>query len=284
MSGLSPPAVIQQIADLADRYNCFLVDQFGVLHDGFNAYPGAADALRGLMQSGATVVIISNSGKRAESNRQRLTGLGFTDDCYTDLVSSGEVAWNLLKSRYLGSRVPQGASCYLLSNDNDHSALDGLGLSVVDSLSDAQLILLSGQHLDEPGLTELYGRLQLAVDNNLPCFCTNPDKIAYARGGKVFSSGTVAQWYEAQGGEVIWLGKPYADIYHYVTAQFNIDDPSKVVCVGDSIEHDIKGGCSQGLATVLVRTGILDDCDDAQIEALYRQHQAVPDYIIGAFG
>ncbi|OED41730.1 hypothetical protein AB833_09255 [Chromatiales bacterium (ex Bugula neritina AB1)] len=277
------PDIIERVQELVTEYRYFLVDQFGVLHNGFTAYPGAAEALRQLKGMGAVIVIISNSGKRADLNKTRLSNLGFTPDCYDDLVSSGEVAWNLLNSEYIGSRLTRSARCYLLSNNNDRSALEGLDLTVVENIEEAEVILLSGQHLNEKGLAALCQRLQSAVKSGVPCFCTNPDKIAYAESGKVFSSGTVAQWYEEQGGEVIWLGKPYPEIYQYVLKQYNITDKSQVICVGDSIEHDIKGGVIQGLSTVLVRSGILDDLDDNQITNLYQRHSATPDYVIPEF-
>jgi len=41
-----------------------LLDQFGVLHDGKNAYPTAVEAVRKLSVSGRKVVILSNSARR----------------------------------------------------------------------------------------------------------------------------------------------------------------------------------------------------------------------------
>jgi ribonucleotide monophosphatase NagD (HAD superfamily) len=41
-----------------------LLDQFGVLHDGKNAYPTAIDAVRKLSEAGRKVVILSNSARR----------------------------------------------------------------------------------------------------------------------------------------------------------------------------------------------------------------------------
>lgn len=274
---------IDQIEYLLERYRYFLMDQFGVLHNGSEAYPGAAEALRTVKRSGGKVIIISNSGKRASVNKQRMKKLGFGDDCFDELVSSGEVAWTLLKHQFIGRRFKAGANCYFLSNDDDRSAVEGLALSEVKALDQADLILLSGQHLDQAALTSLCESLIPAVKNNVPCVCTNPDKVAYGPYGKVFSSGAIAQWYEEQGGEVIWLGKPHPEIYDHVLQTQGIIDRSEVVCVGDSIEHDIKGGAGQGLATVLVRTGINDHLSEEALQQLYRQHEVMPDYVLPAF-
>lgn len=274
---------IDHIDTLVERYRYFLVDQFGVLHNGSVAYPGTAEALRAIRRGGGRAIIISNSGKRASANIARMHRLGFGDDCFDELVSSGEVAWNLLKHRFIGHRFKAGASCYFLSNDDDRSAVDGLGLTEVTTIDKAELILLSGQHLDQQALTLLCESLMCAIESKVPCVCTNPDKVAYGPHGKVFSSGAVAQWYEAQGGEVIWLGKPHAEIYEHILSSQGIHDRSEVVCVGDSIEHDIRGGAGQGLATVLVRTGINDHVSENELEQLYRQHGVVPNYVLPSF-
>lgn len=277
------PISIDNVEYLIQRYQYFLVDQFGVLHNGFEAYRGAAEALRLIKRSGGKVVIISNSGKRASANKQRMRDLGFGDDCFDELVTSGEVAWHLLKDQFIGSRFTAGVNCFFLSNNDDRSAVEGLDLTEVNCVESAQLILLSGQHLDGEGLASLCKRLLPAAERRVPCICTNPDKIAYAKSGKVFSSGAVAEWYESQGGEVIWLGKPHAEIYEYILSGQGMLDQKNVVCVGDSVEHDIKGGAGQNLATVLVRTGINDHCTDVELERLYRQHSARPDYVIASF-
>lgn len=274
---------LDHIDDLIQRYRFFLVDQFGVLHNGSEPYPGAAEALRTVKRSGGRVIIISNSGKRASVNKRRMHSLGFGEDCFDELVSSGEVAWNLLKHKFIGSRFAAGANCYVLSNNDDRGAVEGLELTEVDTAGKAQLILLSGQLLDQQGLTSLCESLESVVEKNVPCVCTNPDKVAYGPHGKVFSSGAVAQWYEARGGEVIWLGKPHAEIYEHILATQGIHNRREVVCVGDSIEHDIKGGAGQDLATVLVRTGINDHVSEDELQQLYLQHEVMPDYVLPAF-
>lgn len=274
---------LDNIDYLLERYRYFLVDQFGVLHDGFTPYSGAADAMRAVKSAGARVVIISNSGKRSAANVERMKSHGFDDGCFDRIVSSGEVAWHLLKEKIIDQRFGAGAGCFFLSNNNDRSAVDGLNVAEVAEISAAELILLSGQLLDAEALESLCKNLQVAVRNKAPCICTNPDKVAFAEGRKVFSSGAVAEWYESQGGEVIWLGKPYPEIYEHILKVENISDKHKVVCIGDSVEHDIVGGSQQGLDTVLVRTGINDHLSDTELQGIFNKHGCRPSYVIPSF-
>ena len=69
-----PPAA--RLSELARRFDVFLVDQFGVLTDGVRLYPGALDALRALRAAGRRVALLSNSGRRASLNAERLAAMG----------------------------------------------------------------------------------------------------------------------------------------------------------------------------------------------------------------
>lgn len=68
---------IPALSAVADAYDAFLVDQYGVLRDGRGPYPGAAETLVRLKQAGKRVIILSNSGKRSAENDRRLEALGF---------------------------------------------------------------------------------------------------------------------------------------------------------------------------------------------------------------
>jgi ribonucleotide monophosphatase NagD (HAD superfamily) len=69
--------VIEPMAPLIERYDAFLIDQFGVLIDGTTAYTGAVDALAHIAHIGKPVVILSNSGKRSEPNCDRVVSFWF---------------------------------------------------------------------------------------------------------------------------------------------------------------------------------------------------------------
>ena len=91
----------QGISDISDSYQAFLIDQWGVLHNGVEPYDGAIDCLRELKARNKVVIILSNSGKRASVKPETLAGLGILPDLYTTLVTSGEIA-------YQGMRRPEG--------------------------------------------------------------------------------------------------------------------------------------------------------------------------------
>ena len=71
---------IDGLHEIAPRFDGMLIDQFGVIHDGQTLYPGTAQVLTELHRIGMPVAVMTNSGKRAESNRQRLVKMGVPRD------------------------------------------------------------------------------------------------------------------------------------------------------------------------------------------------------------
>ncbi|KAG7020151.1 hypothetical protein SDJN02_16833 [Cucurbita argyrosperma subsp. argyrosperma] len=74
----------------------WFLDQFGVLHDGKQPYPGAVVALEKLAECGTKMVIISNSSRRSSTTMEKLKSLGFDPSLFVGAVTSGE-----LTHRYL---------------------------------------------------------------------------------------------------------------------------------------------------------------------------------------
>jgi HAD superfamily hydrolase (TIGR01459 family) len=283
VQGLPRISKLAGIAALAHRYNVFFLDQFGVLHDGTAPYPGAVECLARLKGAGKKITLISNSGKRARPNEERLARLGFAPGSWDHFVSSGEVAWRHLAENIAGSSLQPGSRCLLISRDDDRSAVDGLDLRLVDNGRDAEVVLLAASEGDRYDLDHYRVLLEPAAGRRVPCYCSNPDKIMLTATGRQFGAGRIAELYEEMGGTVTWIGKPFPEIYRAALALCGNPQAEHVVCVGDSIEHDIAGGQASGLATALVATGILADATDDGLAALFNRHGAVPDYLLPGF-
>ena len=78
------------LSGLADDYDGFVVDLWGVLHDGVRAFPAALDCLAELKARGKQVLILSNAPRRAESVAQRNLELGIAPELADAVMSSGE--------------------------------------------------------------------------------------------------------------------------------------------------------------------------------------------------
>ncbi|WP_457583852.1 TIGR01459 family HAD-type hydrolase [Ensifer canadensis] len=275
-------SVISGLADIADRYDAFLIDQFGVLRDGRGPYPGAAETLVRLKDQGKRVIILSNSGKRSAENDRRLVDLGFVAGSWDWFLTSGEVAWQILKTEG-GQASGPPKRCLLVSRDGDVSPLTGLDLERTEDGADADFVLLAASEGDVLPLSHYEALLAPAARRGVPCLCTNPDKVMLTKTGTAFGAGRIAELYEELGGTVRWIGKPFADIYDFALDFVGHPDPSRVCAIGDSIEHDIAGAAGAGLGSVLVTTGILERASDAERRKLFAEHGATPDFILPKF-
>ncbi len=277
------PVSLSGVRELAERFDTFIVDQFGVLLDGASPYPGAIDTLHRLNESGKSVLILSNSGKRSKPNEVRLQGLGFPVGCWDHFLTSGEVAWSIIKRQLATKEFKAHARCLLIARDGDRSAVDGLDLVVTENGADCEFVLISGSEADRYDLDYYTGLLVLAARRGVPCFCTNPDQVMLTASGLRFGAGRIAKHFEELGGKVTWIGKPFPEIYTEALRVLGHPEPERTICIGDSLEHDIAGGHNSGLPTALVTTGILAHLSDLELAAEFEAKNAAPAFQLKSF-
>ncbi|MFK7857965.1 MAG: TIGR01459 family HAD-type hydrolase [Granulosicoccus sp.] len=269
---------VNTLSEVIDRFDGFIIDQFGVLHDGQRPYPDAINTLQMLMDAGKTVVILSNSGKRSSVNVQRMIKIGFARNLFSEFVTSGDVAFDKVRSIFSDKRT-----CLLIARDGDVSAVDGLPLELTDDAAMADLVIISASEGDKYSEQYYIDLLTTANKRQLPCLCTNPDKLMLTQNGIRFGAGRIAELYEQMGGNVQWIGKPYKDVYEYTSRYLNTIRDERVLCIGDSLEHDIAGGASAGYKTLFVRGGIHQDMDEAELKAAMSHYAVTPDFQLDFF-
>jgi HAD superfamily hydrolase (TIGR01459 family) len=247
--------VVAGVADLVDRYDGFLVDQFGVLYDGVRPLPGADEALALLVQAGKRVVILSNSGRRAFPNEQRLRRLGYPPELYTAVVSSGEVAWQGLKDRTDPAFADLGRRCLLFSRAGDQSTVEGLDVALARDADGADFVLLAGLDPHETARARCREQLARAGARGIPVVCANPDLVSLEGDRRVEGPGAFAAAHAEAGGEVRYVGKPWPAIYRAALATADLP-PRRLLAVGDSLAHDIGGAARFGIDGALVTGGV----------------------------
>lgn len=282
--------LLEAVGPLARRFRALLVDQWGVLHDGERPMPGAREALASLLDAGARIVLLSNSGRRAATNRQRLRELGFAVDGLVGIVTSGEAAWRFLRDRPGPPWSELGRRCVFLTMAGDLGPVEELDLELVEEVERADFLFVSG--LDGKPADAWRALAAAARARDLPMLCSNPDKVAPSPTGFVDSPGLLAAIYEEMGGRVIYVGKPHAPIYRACQALLPGIEAADMLAIGDSMEHDIKGAAAQGMTTCLVTSGIhaaeigpgLDASERAAgLERLCRRYGVRPDFLLAGF-
>ncbi len=251
-------AVLTAFAPLADRYQGFLFDLWGVVHEGVAPYPDTLAVLEALRARGLPVIFLSNAPRRAASVVARLDGLGVPRTAYDAVFSSGEAVHQALARREDPAFAALGQRCFVLGPPEDRSILEGIpDLEAVEQVPDAEFVLNIGPPPRPDIAVEDYRHVLMdAVAQGLPMVCANPDITVKVAGEEVICAGALAQAYEALGGSVILRGKPDPALFREAAARLR-GAPERVLVVGDSLATDITGAVAAGMESLLVATGLL---------------------------
>lgn len=244
------------IAALVARYDGFLLDQWGVLHDGSTPYPRALACLERMRQAGKTVIILSNSGRRGSENEAALARLGFPRELYDHLVSAGDDAREALASRDEPAYRELGRRCLLLARPGEGHLAAGLGLTLSEDPAEADFVFAMSMDAPSQSVAGWRGLLERAAARRLPMVCANPDRYRVHADGSLYEApGLVARAYEEMGGTVHYHGKPHARIYRTCLRLLGLPAP-RLLAIGDSLEHDVAGAARAGIDAAFIAGGI----------------------------
>jgi len=237
------------LADIADRFDVFLLDAFGVLNVGDTVIPGAPEAVAGLQKAGKRVLVVSNAASvRTGELRKKYNALGF-DFAAGDIITSRAT----LASRMNGKR---GSSWGVVAPD--YADLGDLGLTRAVLLRDdpaaydaCDAILLIGTGDWTEARQDL---LEAAMHRHRkPVLVANPDIVAPREVGFSVEPGHIAhRLADVADAEPQFFGKPFANIFDMVFERLRPVDRTRVVMVGDSLHTDILGAQAYGIASALI--------------------------------
>jgi HAD superfamily hydrolase (TIGR01459 family) len=274
---------INGLREIADQFDLYLVDQYGVLHDGVAAYPRAIEGLARISSSGRKAVVVTNSGKGPAANRARLATLGFAGFDY-EVVSSGEVALQGVKAGAFGQDFAADSDVCVVGRAGDTYAFSPGDFTLVSRPEDAAYLVIAGSDAPRTSLEAYRSMLARAAQIGVPAICINPDITMIRDGSLVAAPGAIARIYQELGGRVDYIGKPHRMIFESAHALFGQVPANRVVMIGDSPEHDVAGAQSMEFATILVRTGIHADLSEQDLLRLCASHGGAPDFLIEDFG
>ena len=250
------PRPIAGLSELFEGYDRFIVDLWGVLHDGVTAFPAALDALARLKASGRGVAILSNAPRRASAVIERNAELGI-GPAHFDLVhSSGEDCWQHLKDRPDAFYSALGRRCFHFGPERDWGLREGLDYDFVAGVEPADFLLNTGADGADDRVEDYDPILEPALAAGLPMVCANPDKLVIRGGKPEICAGAIAERYAARGGLVRYHGKPHPEVYHACLERLGAAGTAGALVIGDSLTTDIAGAKAAGLDSLFVAGGI----------------------------
>ena len=262
---MSFPRFAPHLRDLVHDTDVLISDIWGVVHNGVVAFPEACEALQTFRKQGGTVVMLTNSPRPTPAVQEQLRDLRVPDDCYDDIVTSGD-----LSRHYIAARP--GQPLYQIGPDRDGPTFHGLDVNFAP-LERADYIVCTGLFDDETETAEDYREILLkALSRKLPMICANPDIIVERGHMMIYCAGAIAELYRELGGDVTFYGKPHLPAYQrafeLAAARRGAAVPrERMLAIGDSVRTDLAGANNSGIACVFVTRGI-HSADFASLEEL----------------
>ncbi len=284
--------LLPDLSAVANDYDGFVLDLWGVVHDGHKPYPDAIACLTALKAAGKRVVLLSNAPRRATGVSEAMVAMGIAADLYDGVVTSGELTWRAIKTKNDAWHAKLGRRFVHIGPERDHGLWAGLDIDWQSKPAEADFVLNTGPWRDEEQLSDFEAVLAECAGLGLPMICANPDLEVIRGGSRLICAGTLAARYAELGGDVAYHGKPFAAAYEACLTEMALADKSRILAVGDSLITDIKGANGAGIDSALVTSGIHaeelglaygEHPDPTRLEMACRRLGALPDVALPAF-
>lgn len=231
---------------IINNFDFFIVDVWGILSDGFALYPDGINFLSYLKNKKKYIVLLSNTPMLSDELKSKLNDLSISDNYYDQAITAGDVTRDYilkLKHQFKNTNLNYFHLC-----DEQHQILNQTSYIRTNNIEKAGFILLTGI---PAGCYE--DILNIGLKNNLPLICANPDISIYTQQNEEqLCAGWLARIYAARKGQVIYIGKPYPEIYEFCFAKIPNFIPEKTIAIGDTLETDIKGANEQAITSILI--------------------------------
>lgn len=277
--GNKPCTPKRNLLEIADDFDTFFFDAYGVLNVGSSAIPNAIPTIKALIAQGKQCFIVSNgAGFHKSVYVRKYQKLGYPFDEH-----------NLFNSR---DALLQGITDYpktmrwgYIAPLGEEKDLHALGINLVDQ--------------DDPDFLNADGFLFLTplrwskekqeawkaalMHHPRPILLGNPDLIAPLGDSVSIEAGSyVLTLPEALHPYIRVFGKPFPEIYQTVVKKMEeqnmIFTPKRTLMLGDTLHTDILGGNAFGIKTALISAhGFFKGRDPAPFIA---QSGIIPDFIL----
>lgn len=228
------------------RYTTILCDLWGVVHDGFHLFDGVPARLARWTSEGREVVLVSNAPRTAQTVQGQLDALGLPRETYRGVSTGGQAGIDAL--------LAMGEPLGFIGTEQDRRDLVRAGLR----FSEAGFYHLACSGLDEERehVADYVEQLEALAHGNVTLHCLNPDRVVVHGGSREWCAGSLADAFEALGGEVCWYGKPYPAIYTHALGLVGGPPKASVLAIGDGLLTDVLGAARQGFDCLFVSGGI----------------------------
>jgi HAD superfamily hydrolase (TIGR01459 family) len=257
------------LQSIAENYDLFYIDLWGVIHNGIKLHEKAILVLKELLKMNKNFILLTNAPRPIKTVKIILEKMGMEEKLRNHVFTSGEASLSYLKKKHKYQKF------YHVGPPRDFDLFQDFKNYKSDKIDESEYLLCTGL-FDEHDKDLKYYKGLLEKHTNKKMVCTNPDLIVDKGNRRELCAGSVAMIFEKMGGEVIYFGKPYAEVYNQ--AADNKD--KKILSIGDNLNTDIKGANLLNYDSLLISNGVhKNEILDQGIENISKQYESVVNFI-----
>ena len=254
---------------IADNYQLFYIDLWGVVHNGINLHKEAINVLKQISKKKKDYVLLTNAPRPNSSVKKFLEKMGMEKEIRDHVFTSGEAALNYLKKNFLNKNF------FHVGPPRDFDLFKNFQNNKTSDIEKSEYILCTGLFDDHDKDLIFYKNL---FEKHLKkkMICTNPDLIVDRGNVREFCAGSVAMVFEKMGGDVVYFGKPYPEVYNQSINNKN----KKILSIGDNLNTDIKGANLLNYDSLIISNGIhKNEIEKNGIEKTAKSYETICNYI-----
>ena len=250
-------------------YDIFYIDLWGVIHNGVNLHKSAIETLVEINKAKKRYVLLTNAPRPNRTVKKFLEKMGMDKKIREKVYSSGEAALNYLKKNHLKEIF------YHVGPPRDFDLFVEFENNKGKNINESSYFLCTGLFEAHDEDLNYYNKLfEDHLDKKM--ICTNPDLIVDRGNKRELCAGSVALVFEKMGGEVIYFGKPFPEVYNQSLENKN----KKVLSIGDNLNTDIKGANLLNFDSLIISNGVhKDEIEKEGIEKVSKNYDAVVNFI-----
>ena len=257
------------LRSIIENYDIFYIDLWGVVHNGIVLHKSAIETLREISNAKKNYVLLTNAPRPNKTVKSFLKKMGMDKEIREKVYSSGEAALNYLKKNYLNEKF------YHIGPPRDYDLFLDLKKNKIKIINESSYLLCTGLFEDEGENLNYYKELfKENIDKRM--ICTNPDLIVDRGNKRELCAGSVALIFEKMGGEVIYFGKPFPEVYN----QSINNKEKKALSIGDNLNTDIKGANLLQYDSLIISNGVhKNEIKKEGIEAVSKKYEVIVNFI-----
>ena len=257
------------LRSIAENYDIFYIDLWGVIHNGINLHKNAIETLEEITKAKKQYVLLTNAPRPNRTVKSFLEKMGMNKEFREKVYSSGEAALNYLRKNSLEEKF------YHVGPPRDFDLFLDFKKNKTNDIKESSYLLCTGL-FEEQGEDLNYYKELFKDHINKKMICTNPDLIVDRGEKRELCAGSLALVFEKMGGEVIYFGKPFPEVYK----QAINNEGKKALSIGDNLNTDIKGANLLNYNSLIISNGVhREEIKKEGIDMISKKYEVVVNFI-----